>query len=219
MKTRNEYLINLTKMNTMSIFKKTSLWALLIISLAATSCTNDDDEVPEEENDLEVITDITLVFTNIDNDQDVLRAKAQDPDGIGVEELKILGPINLDGDKTYTLTLEIMNNLEDPGESITEEIEEEDQEHQLFFGFSNDAFSNPMGDGNIDNASDPINYNDSDANGNSVGLSTNWSTEGSQVSSGTFTVRLQHQPDVKTASSGATDGDTDFELQFVLNIQ
>jgi hypothetical protein len=219
MKTSNEYLINLTKMNTMSLFKKTSLWALLIISLATTSCTNNDDEVPEEENDLEVITDVTLVFTNVENNQDVVRAQAQDPDGIGVEALEILGPIHLDGNKTYTLTLEIMNNLEDPGESITEEIEEEDQEHQLFFGFSNDAFSDPMGDGNMDNTADQINYNDTDANGNPVGLSTNWSTEESQVSSGTFTVRLQHQPDLKTASSGATDGDTDFELQFVLNIQ
>ena len=36
---------------------------------------------------------------------------------------------------------------------------------------------------------------------------------------GTFTVRLQHQPGVKTATSGANDGDTDFNLQFVLNIQ
>ena len=38
----------------------------------------------------------------------------------------------------------------------------------------------------------------------------------SAVSAGTFTVRLQHQPDVKTATSGTNDGDTDFELQFVL---
>ena len=38
------------------------------------------------------------------------------------------------------------------------------------------------------------------------------------ASSGTFTVQLQHQPDVKTATSGANDGDTDFALTFNLNI-
>ena len=38
-------------------------------------------------------------------------------------------------------------------------------------------------------------------------------------SGGSFTVRLQHQPDVKTATSGSNDGDTDFALTFALNIQ
>ena len=68
----------------------------------------------------------------------------------------------------------------------------------------------------MDNASDPIVYNDTDGNGNPVGLNTSWTTAG--ASTGTFTVRLQHQPDVKTATSGANDGDTDFELTFDLNI-
>jgi len=89
----------------------------------------------------------------------------------------------------------------------------------LFFSFTDNAFSNPTGDGNIDNASDVINYNDVDGNNNPLGLSTTWITGASAVSAGTFTVRLQHQPDVKTATSGANDGDTDFELQFVMNIQ
>lgn len=112
-----------------------------------------------------------------------------------------------------------MNNLDSPGENIGDEILEEDEEHQIFFSFSNNAFANPIGNGNIDNSTDPLNYNDSDANGNPVGLSTNWTTSSSQLSGGVFTVRLQHQPDIKSSSSGATDGDTDFELQFVLNIQ
>ena len=70
---------------------------------------------------------------------------AEDPDGTGVEELVILDTINLNKNKSYTLTFEIMNNLETPGEDIGEEIKEEDDEHQIFFGFSNDAFSDPLG--------------------------------------------------------------------------
>ena len=61
-----------------------------------------------------------------------------------------------------------------------------------------------------------LGYNDTDGNGNPVGLNTSWTTAG--ASSGTFTVQLQHQPDVKTATSGANDGDTDFALTFNLNI-
>ena len=64
-----------------------------------------------------------------------------------------------------------------------------------------------------------MNYNDADENGNPVGLSSAWTTAGTASSEGSFTVRLQHQPDVKTATSGSNDGDTDFELTFALNIQ
>ena len=72
---------------------------------------------------------------------------------------------------------------------------------------------------NIDAAADPLNYNDMDENGNPVGLNTTWTTSGTAISAGSFTVRLQHQPDEKTATSDANTGDTDFELTFVLNIQ
>ena len=105
------------------------------------------------------------------------------------------------------------------GLDIVAEIAEEADEHQIFFAFTNDAFSNPMGDGNIDNASDAINYNDEDANGNPLGLNTTWTTGATAISNGNFTVRLQHQPDLKTATSGANDGETDFEIDFVLNIE
>jgi len=198
--------------------KNYSVMAMLFGAVVMTSC-KPDEIVPEEENELEVITDVKLVFTNTADATDIVEARAQDPDGTGVEDLAILDEINLDTSKTYTLTFEIFNNLDSPGENIGNEILEEDEEHQIFFSFSNDAFSNPLGNGNIDNAADPINYNDSDANGNSVGLSTNWTTPSTQLTGGNFTVRLQHQPDVKTASSGANDGDTDFELSFFLNIQ
>ena len=36
---------------------------------------------------------------------------------------------------------------------------------------------------------------------------------------GTFRVRLQHQPGIKTDATGANDGDTDFDLTFVLNVE
>ena len=191
-----------------------------VLTLFIFTACEEDEAAPEEEEEMEVITDVKLIFTptNTLSGLATVEATAQDPDGEGVQELEVKDAINLAANATYTLTFDIKNNLETPGEDIGEEIKEEDDEHQIFFSFTNGAFTNPAGDGNIDNASDPINYNDQDANGNPVGLNTTWTTGGAQ-NDGSFTVRLQHQPGVKTSSSSASTGDTDFELQFVLNIQ
>jgi len=198
-----------------NIFKLNILLYSLLSLVIFTAC-EDDDVVPEEEEEMEVITDVTLVFTS--DAGAVVTASAQDPDGEGVQELVVKDEIKLQSGTTYTLTFDIMNNLESPGEDIGDEIAEEDDEHQLFFAWTEGAFSNPTGNGNIDNASDPVNYNDTDGNGNALGLNTSW-TAGDPTTAASFTVRLQHQPDVKTSTSGANDGDTDFELQFRLTIQ
>lgn len=209
-------------MNTIHKQIKYSLTIALLAVITIAGCKKDDDlpvVPPAAENELEVITDVKLIFTNASDASDVVEARAQDPDGEGVQELAILDTIHLNINKTYTLTFEIFNNLETPGEDIGGAILEEDDEHQFFFGFSNNAFADPTGSGNIDNASDPLNYNDVDGNGHPLGLSTSWTTSSSQLSGGTFTVKLQHQPGSKTATSGADEGDTDFELPFVIHIQ
>ena len=197
-----------------NIFKLNYLLYAVLTLFIFTAC-EEDEAAPEEENEMEVFTDVKLVFTPTGGGAAV-EAAAQDPDGAGVQELQVLGAINLAANTSYTLTMVIENCLESPCELMNEEIEEEDDEHQFFFAFTNDAFTSPAGNGNIDSASDPINYNDSDGNGNSLGLNTSWTT--GPASTGTFTVQLQHQPDVKTATSGSTDGDTDWALTFNLNI-
>jgi len=198
-----------------NIFKLNYLLYAVLTLFIFTAC-EEDEAAPDEENEIEVITDVTLVFTS--DAGTVVTASAQDPDGAGVQELVVKDEIKLQSGTTYTLTFDVMNNLESPGESISEEIAEEDDEHQIFFAFTEGVFSNPTGNGNIDNASDPINYNDADGNGNPLGLNTTW-TAGDPTTDASFTVQLQHQPDVKTSTSGSTDGDTDFELLFRLTIE
>lgn len=207
-------------MKTINPFKNLQLLAILFSVITIIGCSNDDDVAPEEENEVEVFTDVTLVFTNTADVNDVVTASAQDPDGTGIQELQILDAITLASDTEYTLTYEILNAL-DPAdiEDIGDEILEEDNEHQFFFSFTENVFANPTGNGNIDAAADPINYNDADENGNPVGLSSTWTTSSTAFSGASFTVRLQHQPDVKTATSGSNDGDTDFALTFALNIE
>lgn len=208
----------------MKNFRIHNLAALLIAaSVSLVSCSSDDDngnDVPPEENEIEVITDVTLVFTNLEDTTDVVRATAEDPDGEGASELVIADEITLRASATYELAFEVFNNLDpDDSEDIGAEILEEADEHQIFFGFTEGVFTTPVGDGNIDNASDAINYEDEDESGNPVGLETVWTTVNTASEGGEFTVRLQHQPDLKSATTGADDGDTDFDLTFVLNIQ
>ncbi|MEM6641627.1 MAG: GTP cyclohydrolase [Bacteroidota bacterium] len=197
----------------MKNFKNYLLASALGFGLLLSSCG--DDDAPEEENVVEVFTDVTLIFTPTSGTP--VTASATDPDGAGASPLVVSGPINLAANTSYTLTYDIKNAL-DPNdvEDIGAEILEEDNEHQFFFQFTDGAFTDPTGNGNI-GASGTVNYDDMDENGCVVGLETSWTTGDAQTAS--FRVNLQHQPGEKTCSTGSDTGDTDFDLTFVLNIQ
>ncbi|MEM8899515.1 MAG: T9SS type A sorting domain-containing protein [Bacteroidota bacterium] len=169
-----------------------------------------DPNAPACENEEETITDVKLTFTP-DGGGDPITAAAQDPDGEGVLDLEELDDIVLLQNTTYTLSVELTNSI--AGEDITEEIEEEDNEHQFFFKWTEGVFSSPTGDGNIDNRDDPINYLDEDENGLPVGLSTSW-TAADGINSGLFRIVLKHQPGVKDSTSTFEDGGTDIDLEF-----
>ena len=180
------------------------------------SCGDDDGPDPMDDEDEEAITELVLTFTPT-GDGDVVTATWLDADGDGVGEPTI-DEIDLVEGTEYTLTMTLANTLEDPDEDITAEIQEEDDEHIFFFGFTENIFSDPAGDGNIDNRGDELNYNDQDENGFPVGLSTTWTAGAHTDAAGEFTVVLKHQPDLKTATSDATVGGTDIDATFPINI-
>jgi len=205
--------------NSFSISKSAQL-AFMLMTIATlslfTGCNNDD---PEPENIPELITKATLTFTPVGGGTTVT-VSATDPDGEGVKDIVVDGPINLVTSKSYTLTVELINELakpSDPEYNITDEVEEEGDEHMFFYSWINNVFSDPAGNGNIDNRADDVNYNDEDDNGLPLGLNTTWITLGS-AASGTFRIILKHQPGLKSASSTATDGETDLDLTFTINV-
>lgn len=192
------------------------LMALSSVSFLS-SCNADDD--PTKEDTPELITKATLTFTPVAGGT-AITATASDPDGEGVQDLTIDGPINLAANSSYTLTIELINELADPSDEaydITGEVKEEAAEHMLFFAWTNNVFSDPAGDGNIDNRADDVNYNDEDMNGYPLGLNTSWTT--AAASAGKFRVVLKHQPDLKTSTSGSTVGETDMDIEFDVNVQ
>ena len=177
------------------------IWPLTIV---------EDPNAPPCENEEEVIDKVTLTFTPAGGGTPVV-AVASDPDGPGPLDIAV-GEIRLDESTEYDLSIKVENTIE--GEDITEEILEEAADHLFLFGWTENIFSDPTGDGNLDNRNDPVNYNDTDINGYPLGLSTSWTTAAG-MSSGSFRLVLKHQPDgLKTANSGIEEGGTDLDLSW-----
>jgi hypothetical protein len=191
--------------------------ALAIVSLGVMSGCDDDD--PQKEDVPELITKASLTFTPSDGGSPVV-VNATDPDGEGVQDIEVDGPINLSAATSYTLAIQLTNELADPADpeyNITEEVEEESDEHMFFFSWTNNVFNDPTGDGNIDNRNDDVNYEDEDDNGLPLGLETFWTT--ATATSGSFRVVLKHQPELKNENSTSSTGETDLDIHFTINIQ
>lgn len=189
--------------------------ASVLFTVAFLSGCDDDD--PRREDTPEMITKATLTFT-----PDVgalVVVTATDPDGEGVRDISVDSPINLEANKSYTLSISLINELAQPSDSaynISGEVKEEGDEHMFFFEWTNGLFVDPAGNGNIDNRDDDVNYEDQDVNSLPIGLETSWAT-GSQAS-GTFRVVLKHQPGLKTGASGSSTGATDLDITFEISI-
>lgn len=195
------------------MIRSNKLSAFVILTLSGTLFSCGDDDAPTVENEL--INQVTLTFAPTSGGIP-LEFVFNDPDGEGVE-VATQDDIRLKSGSSYTLAISFENTLE--GEDITEEIREEDEEHMIFFGWTQGLFSVPGGNGNIGegNRSDPIVYADFDENLNPLGVLTTWVA--GDAGTGTFTVLLKHQPDLKSAESDSTDGTTDAEVVWNIEIE
>ena len=198
--------------------KTLRLICLLLVAsslLFLSGCKKDD---PKPENIPEAITKATLTFTPAGGAPVIVTAT--DPDGDGPLPRTLSGPINLMKNVSYTLKITLINELAkstDPEYDVTEEVEEEADEHIFFFAWTNNTFSNPTGNGNVDNRSDAVNYVDTDTKGLPLGLETSWTTINA-TGTGTFRVILKHQPDLKSATTTSNDGESDLDVTFNLTV-
>jgi hypothetical protein len=186
--------------------------ALLLGFVLMSGCDNND---PGQEQVPETITDVTVEFIT-DNGTSVVSVTASDPDGEGPLDMQIDSPIQLAVDKQYQLHIMLRNGLSSPPLDISAEVAEEGIDHMFFFSWTDGTFSDPSGNGNIDNRQDVVNYvgeNSLDKNGQPLGLSTQWTTSATPAS-GEFRVMLKHQPGLKSSTSGSTIGETDVDVTF-----
>lgn len=116
----------------MKTLQKLPLYLLSAGVFAFASCESDD---PVIENDGELITDVTLHFTELDEAGNptgsAMTFTASDSEGIEVGTAPTVETVNLASGKSYQLEIEVANSIEN--EDITEEILEESDEHQFYF--------------------------------------------------------------------------------------
>ncbi len=182
------------------------LGSFLLATLLLVSCGDD----PEPANEEELITTLTLTLTPTltptGGDPITMTFKDLDGDGAGVPQyIYSTGgdAAVLSASTTYTAEITLLNESVNPAENITEEIEEEADEHLFCFTVGGGA--------NID-----YSYADEDDNGLDVGLTTIWET--GAASTGTITIVLRHQPGTKTGACPGP-GETDIEVTFNVAIQ
>ena len=185
---------------------------LMFVLLTLPFLSGCDTDVPPIENEEEVIDLVRLTFTPSVGNAVVIEAK--DMDGAGAADFTI-PKIVLSNNTAYSLTIEVENSQN--AEDITVEISAEAQDHLFFFEWTDGIFTNPLGNGNVDNRGDAVNYTDVDVNQLPLGLSTSWTT-GDPYLAAQFRLVLKHQPDNKSATSTINDGATDIDLSWELEI-
>ncbi|MFK7833438.1 MAG: type 1 periplasmic binding fold superfamily protein [Winogradskyella sp.] len=175
--------------------------ALFCLTLM-TSC--EDDDTPIIINEEELITDVTLTFTNIADASDTIVLDSNAPDGQdGTSTEEITGFFTAGA--TYALSLEMLNGSEDPAEDIlNDDIVVEADEH--FFTYAVNGIDLDM-TRDSDDVEGP--------NGSKLGLNTTWVA--GAASNGNIQIVLIHEPTSVDDSNGfgsVTGGSQDLNLTF-----
>jgi hypothetical protein len=175
--------------------RKLGINLLMVVIMATTLVGCKKDDGPDDENEL--ITTILLTFTPDEGGASSTYAW-RDIEMNGNPEIQT---ISLSAGTVYTLSVEVLDETKNPVDNITEEIEAENDEHQIFY------FSNP---GSLLT----LTYQDQDAGGLPVGLNMRVVTG----TSGTGTLRavLKHAPGTKDGQFAT--GTTDFDVTFPVTL-
>ncbi|PRP67038.1 type 1 periplasmic binding fold superfamily protein [Nonlabens agnitus] len=182
---------------------KTTFKFLPALLFAAVLISCEDDDSPVQINEDELITTVEYQLTNTADATNVVtfRQVDNDADGPNMPTVTITGTV-LAG-QTYTGNVRFLNELESPVENITEEVEEEGDEHEVFYG--------------VNTAGVTINKIDNDADGNPLGLRTNVST--GSAGSGSLTITLIHEPVKPNTGLTSAGGEPDAIATFNFNVQ
>ncbi len=179
------------------------LATVLFTTLLFVSCSKDDDSTPEPVNEEEVIT--TLTATLVPAGQGTtITLKSQDLDGDGPNTPVITVSGNLSAGVIYNGTIELLNEMESPAEDITEEVEEEDLDHQFFYTIG----------GGLDVTTS---YENNDSEGNPLG--TEFTLVAGAASSGALTFTLRHEPTKPNTGLDDAGGETDIAVTFNLTVE
>jgi hypothetical protein len=143
------------------------------------------------------------VVVTLTSGTDTITATANDPDGDGTGFE--IDPIVLSSGTTYSGSIALWDDVN--LENITEEIEEEDDEHQFFY---------TVGGGVSDRVD--VSITDRDSNNLPVGLTFDLVVSDGGPASGTLNVVLSHFDDQPKNGSDRSD-ETDVNVTFTISLQ
>lgn len=188
--------------------KNFRILAVALISFVSfTSCSDDDSNTAQPVNEEEVITTVTATFTPAGGGTAItLTSRDLDGDGPTAPVTTVSAPFA--AGTTYNGSVAFLNELATPAENITEEIEEEGDDHQIFYQQSG------LG---------TFTYTDTDDNNKPVGLSFRY-VAASAAATGNLTITLRHLPNKDGANVATGDitnagGGTDAQVTFPVVVQ
>lgn len=179
-----------------------TILAMTFLSTFVLACSNDDD-APEPVNEEETITTMAVTLVPQGGGTTVsLLSQDLDADGPNAPVITVSGP--LAANTSYFGTIQLLDETSTPAEDITEEVEEEGEEHQFFFDATGSIAE--------------VAYADQDAGGNPIGII--FTLETSAAGSASLAITLRHEPkkpnDGTLADAG---GETDIAQTFSLFVQ
>ena len=167
------------------------------------ACSSDDDNTPAPVNEEEVITTLTVTLTPDGGGTSItLQTRDLDGDGPNAPVINVSG--DLAAGVTYNGSIVLLNETVNPSENITEEVEEEDEDHQFFYGIGSGL--------DVTTA-----YSNFDSNGNPLGTEFTLTTD--TASSGMLTFTLRHEPTKPNTGIDNAGGETDIKATFNVTVQ
>ncbi|MEM9648905.1 MAG: type 1 periplasmic binding fold superfamily protein [Bacteroidota bacterium] len=188
----------------------------LVSGIFLASCSSDDNDAPEEINEEEVITTMTVTLTPQGGGA-AITLQTRDLDGDGPDAPVVTVSGNLSENTTYNGSVVLLNETETPAEEVNEEIEGEAAEHQFFFevgGALNASTEYTDDESDYVSAETGENFTTT----NPVGITFTLTT--TDASAGTLAVTLRHEP--KKPNDGTKEdagGETDITETFDLTIE
>ncbi len=187
--------------NLKTIFTNAATMPIFVALLALNACKS--DETTKKVDEQELLTTVKLTYTNQANLTDIVKATWKDVDGAG-GAAPIIDNVNLKANVTYNVILEVLDESKTPAENKTPEIFSKGAEHQFFYAVNPSSLLS-------------VNYADKDTKNLPIGLTTLQKT--SAAGDGKLKITLKHQPNLKSAISTITTGETDIEVEFNISVK
>jgi len=177
--------------------RRRSVGSGLLVAAVTLAACGDSSTAPGGEQEL--ITRVTITLTPVSGAPIV--SFIDDADGNGPQAPSAQsGAIALARGTTYTGTVRFENRLENPPENITDEVQEESNEHRVYFTSTGAGIT--------------VTTLDTDRAGRPLGLQYRV-VAGSTAGAGAMRLVLCHYDDSpKVATSTACQGDTDIDVVF-----